>query len=259
MVGKLVITERLTRVIELGEANAEKTQLECYFERHDTETTNVMTNLAVLRTLIEHQTETKKFFEYAPSFLAISWHNAWFTTVVLLCSLLKTKSEGSLYGLLAFAETNQAQIFTKEVFEADAPLDGKYLEEDLEWKKINTESPEAIIKECRTTLDNRKGDIDLVFSVRDKVYAHFDIISIDGEQKTILLDQINFGLLESLAKLVADVLNRLHAIYDQKFIFYDPIQGDDLLNFYDPLCFYEKHAEQAADEEVERIMSEANK
>lgn len=256
MVGKLVITERLIRVVELGEINAEKSQIECYFERHDTETTNIMTTLAVLKTLIERQKETKKFFEYAPSFMAISWYNAWFTSVVLLCSLLKTNSEGSLFGLLKFVETNQNQIFTKEVYEADAPLNESYSEDDLEWKKTNIESPTEVIEDCRKLLYQSEDDIRLIFTVRDKVYAHFDIVSISGEHKTILLNQINFGLLERLAKLVAEVLNRIHAIYDQKFVLYEPIQGDDLLNIYDPLCYYDEHIEQAVDEEAERIMSE---
>jgi len=259
MVGEIFLTRSVTRVIDSGEENTEKLQVEQHFERLDTEITNIMTNLAVIRTLIEKHVETKKFFEFAPSFMAISWYNAWFTSVVLLCSLLKTNSEGSLFGLLTYIEKKQEQIFTKEYFEADAPFDGPYEEEDLDWKKTNVEAPTVVIKECRTILDNRKGDTNLIFSVRDKVYAHFDFFYINGEQKTILLDQINFGLLESLAKLTADGLNKLHAIYDQKFVFYEPIQGDDLLNFYDPLCFYDDHIEQAAEEEAERIMSEANK
>ncbi len=256
MKSKVFLTKSITRVFDRSEMNAKKEQLEQFFERYDFETTNLMTNLAVLKIMIEHYVEIKKYNEYAPSFMAVSWYNAWVTTVVFLCSMLKKKSEGSLFGLLDFVEMNQNQIFTKEWHEAVAPLDGSYVEDELEWTKLSFDSPNDVIAKCRTTLADKENEIKSIFVVRDKVYAHFDIISINEEQRTVILDQINYGLLERLTSLVAEVLNQLHLLYEQKFVFYEPIQADDLLKFYNPLCFYEEHIDQAIDEEWRRQMSE---
>jgi len=252
MINKVFLTKSVSRVLERGARNVQKDKLESFFERYDFEITNLETNLAVLKIIIENKAETEKYFEFAPSFMAISWYNAWFTAVVLLCSMLKTNSEGSIFGLLNFVESNDQALFTKEWYEADAPFEGEYVEEELSWKKITLQSPSEVLSQSRTMLADNEDKIKAIFTVRDKVYAHFDIISINGEQRTVLLEQINFGLLQSLTKLVAEVINLLHLIYDRTTHIYEPIGSDDLLNFYKPLCYYEAHIEQAVLEELQQ-------
>jgi len=159
--------------------------------------------------------------------------------------MLKTKSVGSVFGILEYIQINQDAIFTKHWQNAEVPLKEPYIAENLIWETEENPNVDAEVAECKRKLDGIGEDIKKLFYVRDKVYAHFDERSFDDEYRSGLMRKINIELLERVSGVVEDVLNVVHHLYERKTVFYDAIGSDDIINIFEALEYHDAHIDEA--------------
>lgn len=247
-----------TRIVDSGHDNPFKKKLSKYLLRYDNELTTVVNSIKVLRHLIVNQKRLALLYKYANSFTTVTWYSIWFSTIVLLCSMLKTKSDGSIFGLLDYIQKNQGTIFTKQWQNAEVPLNEPYNKEDIIWETEENPNVDEVVVECKQKLDEIAEDITSLFFVRDKVYAHFDEKSFDDEYRLGLMRNINIGLLERVSEVVVTVLNVVHHLYERKTVFYEVIGSDDITNIFEALEYHEAHIDEAFEWRWQMMREKAN-
>lgn len=188
----------------------EKKKFEKHIEAYFDKIVRCNSYWAILKEMKVKNDKFKNSYKYAPAF----WHTIRYALQMALITDLVSfvsNDEASLKKYFDKMIECKNKIFTRKFFQIfRCESTGKLIEE--EWK--NQQTNDEIINICREKLQKSVNDIKILKTARDKVFCHYDKISLDLDKcNTEIFSNIKDKMVENILKDISYIIEVLYAIY----------------------------------------------